>query len=98
MLSCIYRAAASGISFGAGHIMDILRGKATEKVVQYGHDQSQHLRHGADLPTQWRVLRQLIASQQPGARRREAYNTLLLRCPMHASKRASPPSHPTRQQ
>jgi hypothetical protein len=28
----------------------------------------------------------------------EAFNTLLLRCPMHASKRASPPSHPTRQQ
>ena len=25
----------SGISFGAGHIMDILRGKATEKVAQY---------------------------------------------------------------
>ncbi|MGH6639414.1 MAG: RecQ family ATP-dependent DNA helicase, partial [Polaromonas sp.] len=32
MLSCIYRVQQmSGISFGAGHIMDILRGKATEK-------------------------------------------------------------------
>jgi ATP-dependent DNA helicase RecQ len=33
LLSTIYRVQqASGISFGAGHIMDILRGKATEKV------------------------------------------------------------------
>ena len=33
LLSTIYRVQqASGISFGAGHIMDILRGKTTEKV------------------------------------------------------------------
>jgi ATP-dependent DNA helicase RecQ len=39
LLSCIYRVQqASGISFGAGHIMDILRGKQTEKVSQFGHD------------------------------------------------------------
>ena len=38
LLSCIYRAQqASGLSFGAAHIMDILRGKATEKVMQHGH-------------------------------------------------------------
>jgi ATP-dependent DNA helicase RecQ len=39
LLSTIYRVQqASGISFGAGHIMDILRGKATEKVNQFGHE------------------------------------------------------------
>ena len=64
MLSCIYRVQqASGISFGAGHLMDILRGKATEKVVQYGHDQLSTFSIGSDLgEAQWRsVLRQLIA-------------------------------------
>ncbi|MCY7370771.1 MAG: RecQ family ATP-dependent DNA helicase [Polaromonas sp.] len=67
MLSCIYRVRqASGIAFGAGHLMDILRGKATEKVVQYGHDQLSTFGIGADLAeTQWRgVLRQLIAQNQ----------------------------------
>ncbi len=39
LLSCIYRVQqASGISFGTGHVMDILRGKETEKVRQYGHE------------------------------------------------------------
>ena len=39
LLSTIYRVQqASGISFGAGHIMDILRGKTTEKVTQCGHE------------------------------------------------------------
>ena len=28
----------SGISFGAGHVMDIVRGKKTEKVAQFGHE------------------------------------------------------------
>ena len=67
MLSCIYRVQqASGISFGAGHLMDILRGKATDKVVQYGHDQLSTFGIGADLAeAQWRgVLRQLIAQNQ----------------------------------
>ena len=80
MLSCIYRVQqASGISFGAGHIMDILRGKPTEKVVQYGHDQLSTFGIGADLPeAQWRgVLRQLIASNLVRVNA-EAFNTLLL--------------------
>jgi len=48
MLSCIYRVQqASGINFGAGHIMDILRGKPTEKVVQYGHDALSTFGNGA---------------------------------------------------
>jgi ATP-dependent DNA helicase RecQ len=80
MLSCIYRVQqASGISFGAGHIMDILRGKPTEKVVQYGHDQLSTFGIGADLAeVQWRgVLRQLIASNLVRVNA-EAFNTLQL--------------------
>ena len=39
LLSTIYRVQQqSGISFGAGHVMDILRGKKTEKVAQFGHE------------------------------------------------------------
>ena len=80
MLSCIYRVQqASGISFGAGHLMDILRGKVTDKVVQYGHDQLSTFGIGADLAEpQWRgVLRQLIASNLVRVNA-EAFNTLQL--------------------
>jgi ATP-dependent DNA helicase RecQ len=64
MLSCIYRVQqASGISFGAGHLMDILRGKTSEKMTQYSHEKLSTFGIGADLSeAQWRaVLRQLIA-------------------------------------
>jgi ATP-dependent DNA helicase RecQ len=66
LLSCIYRVQqASGTAFGAGHIMDILRGKATDKVKQYGHEKLSTFGIGADLSeTQWRaLLRQLIARE-----------------------------------
>ena len=68
-----------GISFGAGHLMDILRGKATEKVVQYGHDSLSTFGIGADLAEpQWRgVLRQLIATNLIRVNA-EAFNTLQL--------------------
>ncbi|MBC7380002.1 MAG: DNA helicase RecQ [Burkholderiaceae bacterium] len=64
LLSCIYRVQqASGISFGAGHIMDILRGKTTDKVTQFGHEALSTFGVGANLSeVQLRgVLRQLIA-------------------------------------
>jgi ATP-dependent DNA helicase RecQ len=67
LLSCIYRVQqASGTAFGAGHIMDILRGKVTEKVTQYAHDKLSTFGIGADLSeSQWRaVLRQLIAQNR----------------------------------
>jgi len=64
LLSCIYRVQqSSGTAFGTGHILDILRGKVTDKVTQYGHDKLSTFGIGADLSeTQWRaLLRQLIA-------------------------------------
>ena len=66
MLSCIYRVQqASGHAYGAGHLMDILRGKRTDKVVQQGHEQLSTFGIGADWSeTQWRaLLRQLIARE-----------------------------------
>jgi ATP-dependent DNA helicase RecQ len=80
MLSCIYRVQqASGISFGAGHLMDILRGKTTEKITQYGHESLSTFGIGADLAeAQWRsVLRQLIAKNMVRVNT-EAFNTLQL--------------------
>ncbi len=80
MLSCIYRVQqASGISFGAGHLMDLLRGKATEKVLQHSHDKLSTFGIGSDLAeAQWRaVLRQLIAKNMVYVDA-EAFGTLQL--------------------
>ena len=63
-VSCIYRAQkASGISFGAKHIIDILQGNLTEKVLKYEHDKLSTWSIGQDLSDrEWRaILRQLIA-------------------------------------
>ncbi|WP_286851510.1 RQC domain-containing protein, partial [Hydrogenophaga sp. 70-12] len=80
LLSCIYRVQqASGHGYGAGHIMDILRGKATEKVEANGHQRLSTFGIGADWSeTQWRaLLRQLIAIE--AVRVDDApYNTLHL--------------------
>ncbi|MEY2684277.1 MAG: hypothetical protein RJA09_1421, partial [Pseudomonadota bacterium] len=86
VLSCIYRVQqASGTAFGAGHLIDILRGKRTEKVEQHGHTTLSTFGIGADLgETEWRsLLRQLIAR---GAVWVDAqhYNTLRLGDPAKA--------------
>jgi ATP-dependent DNA helicase RecQ len=64
MLSCIYRFHQNGGQrFGAGHLIDVLRGKVTEKVEQHGHQSLSTFGIGRDLSEQqWRaVLRQLLA-------------------------------------
>jgi ATP-dependent DNA helicase RecQ len=67
------------MSFGAGHVMDILRGKSTEKVSQYGHDKLSTFGIGAHFSeVQLRgVLRQLIALGALGVDA-QAFNTLYL--------------------
>lgn len=80
LLSTIYRVQQmSSISFGAGHIMDILRGKDTEKVKQYGHETLSTFGLGAEFSeAQLRgVLRQLIAIGAVGVDA-QAFNTLYL--------------------
>ena len=59
-LSCVYR---TGQRFGAGHLIDILRGNPTERVQRFRHDALTTWKVGADLSDkQWRaVFRQLIA-------------------------------------
>ncbi len=64
-LSCVYRARqASGYHFGAGHLIDILRGKLTERIKQRGHDKLSTFGLGTDLSEmEWRMLfRQLVAT------------------------------------
>jgi ATP-dependent DNA helicase RecQ len=64
LLSCIYRMQqSSGIGYGAGHLLDVLRGKVTDKVRQHHHDRLSTFGIGADLDdARWRgVLRQLVA-------------------------------------
>ena len=60
MLSCVYR---TGGRFGAGHLVDVLRGRDTAKVRRWKHDQVSTFGIGADLDARtWHaVLRQLVA-------------------------------------
>ncbi len=78
-LSCIYRFhQQGGQRYGAGHLIDVLRGKATDKVAQHQHERLSTFGIGADVSeVLWRsVLRQLIAL---GHLRSEGeYNTLAL--------------------
>jgi len=59
-LSAIYR---TGQRFGAVHLMDVLRGKETERIRQWDHDRLAVFGVGADVDeTTWRsVFRQLVA-------------------------------------
>ena len=60
-LSCVYR---TGQRFGAAHVVDVLVGKATDKVTQFGHERLPTFGAGADIPEQdWRgIVRQLVAA------------------------------------
>ncbi|MFL6564953.1 MAG: DNA helicase RecQ [Burkholderiales bacterium] len=59
-LSCIYR---TGQRFGAVHLIDVLRGKATDRVAQWNHGDLTVFGIGADVDeATWRsVFRQLVA-------------------------------------
>ncbi|CCD89334.1 ATP-dependent DNA helicase RecQ [Bradyrhizobium sp. ORS 285] len=60
LLSCAYR---TGQRFGAMHLIDVLVGRATERVKQFGHDQLSVFGIGREMnEKQWRAaLRQLVA-------------------------------------
>jgi len=78
LLSCIYRFHQRGERFGAGHLIDVLRGKTTDKTRQYGHDKLSTWACGTDLSEQqWRaVLRQLVSLGHVAAE--GEFNTLAL--------------------
>ncbi|AVO49317.1 ATP-dependent DNA helicase RecQ [Melaminivora suipulveris] len=72
LLSTIYRVQqANGLSFGAGHLLDIVRGKDTEKVRQFGHERLSTFGIGKEYSdNQLRgVLRQLLALGAIGVHR-----------------------------
>jgi ATP-dependent DNA helicase RecQ len=60
LLSCAYR---TGQRFGAMHLIDVLVGRMTERVKQFGHDKISVFGVGRELnERQWRAaLRQLVA-------------------------------------
>jgi ATP-dependent DNA helicase RecQ len=60
LLSCVYR---TGQRFGAMHVIDVLIGRLTDRVKQFGHDKLTVFGVGRELnEKQWRaVLRQLVA-------------------------------------
>jgi ATP-dependent DNA helicase RecQ len=60
LLSCAYR---TGQRFGAMHLIDVLIGRLTERVKQFGHDKLSVFGIGAEFnEKQWRaVIRQLVA-------------------------------------
>ena len=60
-LSAVYRTEQR---FGAAHLVDVLLGKETDKVLQHGHDQLSVFGIGKELPaTTWRsVARQLVVA------------------------------------
>jgi ATP-dependent DNA helicase RecQ len=60
LLSCAYR---TGQRFGAMHLIDVLVGRETERVKQFGHDKISVFGIGRELnEKQWRAaLRQLVA-------------------------------------
>ena len=63
-LSTVYRFRQhSGLSFGAGHLIDVLRGKVTDKTTQHGHGSLSTFGIGAKWSEQqWRgVIRQLLS-------------------------------------
>jgi len=80
LLSTVFRVREmSGIGFGGGHLIDILRGKTTDKVRQFGHERLSTFGLGAATgEVEWRaVLRQLIAQDALGVDH-QAWHTLHL--------------------
>ncbi len=59
-LSCVYR---TGQRFGVGYVTDVLMGKLTERIRNFGHDRLSTFGIGAELKMdEWRsVFRQLVA-------------------------------------
>ena len=85
LLSCVYR---TGQRFGAGHVIDVLRGKDTEKVLRNRHECLSTFGIGEDRSeAQWRsILRQLMVqgrlrsdAQRYGALRLTPKSRLLLK-------------------
>ena len=96
LLSCVYR---TGQRFGAGHVIDVLEGKESDKITQRRHHELSTFGIGTELaPQQWRsVLRQLIVrgylfadAERYGALKLTAQSGELLRGEMTLHLREDP--------
>jgi len=78
LLSAVVRLEQRGQRYGAGHVIDILLGKRTDRVSKLGHEDLSVFGVGADLSEQeWRgVVRQLLAQRLLAAE--PEYSTLHL--------------------
>ena len=75
-LSCVFR---TGSRFGAGHIVDVLTGKATDKVKEWQHDQVSTFGIGTELDDKgWRTLIRQLVAQGALAVDHERYGALTL--------------------
>ena len=63
-LKILSAACRSGERFGAAHLVDVLRGRNSEKIARFGHDSLPAFGAGADRSTnEWRsLIRQMIAA------------------------------------
>jgi ATP-dependent DNA helicase RecQ len=66
LLSCIYRCErGSGFGFAATHIIDVLRGKQTDKVAKFDHERLSTFGIGAELSeAEWRLLLRHLVAQR----------------------------------
>jgi ATP-dependent DNA helicase RecQ len=80
LLSAIYRCEqASGFGFAASHIIDVLRGKATEKVEKFGHARLSTFGIGGELSeAEWRLLLRQLVAQHIVEVDHDTYNVLRL--------------------
>ena len=75
-LSAIYR---TGQRFGAGHIIDVLLGKTTDKVAQWGHGELSVFGIGTDLDDKrWRAVIRALAAKGWVSVDHDAYGALKL--------------------
>jgi len=60
-MSCVYR---TGQRFGVNYLIDVLQGKANERITRFGHDRASTFGIGRDIDSaRWRsVYRQLVAA------------------------------------
>ena len=78
-LSCIARLAQRGERFGAAHIIDILRGSRSERIVSRGHDTLSVHGIGAKWPVQeWRELIRALRHQGLVVETQDGYPVLSL--------------------
>jgi ATP-dependent DNA helicase RecQ len=79
LLSCIARLAQRGERFGAAHVIDILRGSRSERIVSRGHDTLSVYGIGSQKRVQeWRELTRALIHQGLVTETQDGYPVLLL--------------------